>query len=276
MDDPHPPRRRFGQNFLTDRRVVRRILDAFQPAAGDPVVEIGPGRGALTLPLADRGVNLVALEIDPHLAEELARILTGHTGVRVLQGDALEVDLDRLASQVAGPGERARLLGNLPYNVATAILRRVLACRGYRDVQILVQDEVADRLTGGPGEDGYGPLAVLCALRGGCRRLFRVGPGAFRPRPRVVSAAVHLDLDTAAPLAAAGIPALETLLRAGFAERRKTLVNNLDRAGHPREQVAQAIRDLGLVPQVRAERVPPMVWLDLRRRLEPPAPVDGR
>jgi 16S rRNA (adenine1518-N6/adenine1519-N6)-dimethyltransferase len=274
MDDPHLPRRRFGQNFLTDRRVVRRILDAFQPMPGDPVVEIGPGRGALTLPLVARGVCLVALEIDPRLAGDLERLLAGQASVSVQQGDALEVDLEQLAARVAGPEERARLIGNLPYNVATAILRRVLVCRGYRDVQILVQDEVADRLTHGPGEDGYGPLAVLCALRGGARRLFRVGPGAFRPRPRVVSAAVHLDLDATAPLPATGVPALERLLREGFAERRKTLVNNLVRSGHHRVPVAQVIQDLGLAPQVRAERVPPEAWLLLRSRLGSPLPGD--
>jgi 16S rRNA (adenine1518-N6/adenine1519-N6)-dimethyltransferase len=269
VKDYPPSRRRFGQNFLVDRRTVERLVEAFAPAEGEPVVEIGPGEGALTLPLLERGARLLAVEIDPRLAAALEERLGERA--RVVRGDALELDLDELALELAGPEERIRLLGNLPYNVATAILRRLLAAHRYRGAQILVQDEVADRLTAGPCTSAYGPLAVLCSLRGGARRLFRVGSAAFRPRPRVVSAAVRLETHAEAPLAPTQLPALEALLHRGFAERRKTLVNNLARAGLARPAVESALEALGQPPAVRAEALPPAAWLSLLRTLGLPA-----
>jgi 16S rRNA (adenine1518-N6/adenine1519-N6)-dimethyltransferase len=261
------PRRRFGQNFLTDRRLVERLVDAFAPETGEPVIEVGPGRGALTRPLLDRGARVTALEIDRDLVVALEASLGGHPGFRVIEGDALVADLDALAAETAEGGRRLRLVANLPYNVATAILRRVLAAHRYRAAQVLVQDEVADRLTAGPSEEGYGPLAVLCALRGGARRLFRIGPAAFRPRPKVVSAAVALRLDEPAPLAPADVPPLEALLRSSFAARRKTLANNLRAGGVDRERVERILEALGLAPAVRPEELAPQTWLALRSRL---------
>jgi 16S rRNA (adenine1518-N6/adenine1519-N6)-dimethyltransferase len=250
-----------------DRRVVSRLIESFAPVPGEGVVEIGPGRGALTLPLAERGVRVVALEIDPRLAAELESMLAPHPCASVVRGDALEEDLDGLAARSTASAGKARLLGNLPYNVATAILRRVLAARRFRSAQIMVQSEVSDRLTATAGETAYGPLAVLCALRGGARRLYRIGPEAFRPRPRVVSAVVLVDLADDAPLPPQDVRALEGLLRVGFAERRKTLAKNLRRVGQPREIIASLLAELGLDPAVRAERVPPPLWLALRERL---------
>lgn len=266
---PLPPsRRRFGQNFLVDRRTVERLVESFAPTADEPVVEIGPGEGALTLPLLERGARLLAVEIDLRLAEALRRRLGERA--RIVSGDALDLDLDELAASLAGPEGRIRLVGNLPYNVATAILRRLLAARRYRAAQFLVQDEVADRLVAGPATSAYGPLAVLCALRGRARRLFRIGSAAFRPRPRVVSAAVRLDLHEDAPLSPGDLPSLESLLHRGFAERRKTLLNNLLRGGFERDCVEAALADLGQPAAIRAEALPPESWIALLAVLGPP------
>jgi 16S rRNA (adenine1518-N6/adenine1519-N6)-dimethyltransferase len=264
-----PSRRRFGQNFLVDRRAVERLVAAFAPERGEAVLEIGPGTGALTLPLLESGVRLLAVEIDARLAAEL-RDRLGHRA-DIVRGDALALDLEELAERVAGPGERVRLVGNLPYNAATAILRRVLATRRIRSAQVLVQDEVADRLVAGPASSAYGPLAILCALRGEARRLFRVGAAAFRPRPRVVSAAVRLDLADSSPLPPERVSALEKLLHRGFAERRKTLVNNLAREGRAREPLLALLEELGHPGAVRAEALPPTDWMTLMRALAPPA-----
>jgi 16S rRNA (adenine1518-N6/adenine1519-N6)-dimethyltransferase len=263
-----PSRRRFGQNFLVDRRAVERLVEAFAPERGEAVLEIGPGTGALTLPLLERGVRLLAVEIDARLAADLRDRLGDRAAI--VRGDALALDLEELAERVAGPGERVRLVGNLPYNVATAILRRVLATSRIRSAQVLVQDEVADRLVADPGSPAYGPLAILCALRGEARRLFRVGPAAFRPRPRVVSAAVRLDLAEGSPLPPEKVSVLEGLLHRGFAERRKTLVNNLAREGRPREPLLALLEALGHPGAVRAEALPPADWLTLMEALAPP------
>ncbi|GAB4372229.1 MAG: 16S rRNA (adenine(1518)-N(6)/adenine(1519)-N(6)) -dimethyltransferase RsmA [Acidobacteriota bacterium] len=266
--DPAPPARRYGQNFLANPSLAAWLVDRFAPREDDVVVEIGPGRGALTLELAPRCGRLVALEIDERLIGPLRDALAAWPYAEVRRADALDVDWDALGREL---GARLRVIGNLPYNVGTAIVGRLLATDAVRDAQFVLQREVVDRLVAGPGSRRYGPLSVLVALRTRARRLRTIAPGSFRPRPRVDSAVIALSFEPDAPLPAAEVPWLRSWLHRGFARRRRTLAGNLaDR----REQVRGFLAERGLPPDLRAEALPPADWLDLARRLEAVTPPD--
>jgi 16S rRNA (adenine1518-N6/adenine1519-N6)-dimethyltransferase len=218
------PRKRFGQHFLEAAWVVR-LIDALEPAPDDTFLEIGPGRGALTAPLARRVRRVIAVEIDRDLAAGLPALVPPN--VRVVEGDFLEVALDALLQ-----GERlpVRVVGNLPYNVSSPILIKLLEShdRGRRlsDATIMLQREVADRVAARPGTPDYGVLAIQVALHADVARLLTLPPGAFRPPPKVTSAVVRLRFR--APTVAVGDPAVfERIVRGVFLQRRKTLANAL-------------------------------------------------
>ncbi|MCX7961721.1 MAG: 16S rRNA (adenine(1518)-N(6)/adenine(1519)-N(6))-dimethyltransferase RsmA [Burkholderiales bacterium] len=241
----HRPRKRFGQHFLHDPAVLERIVEAIAPAAGELLVEIGPGEGALTRRLAARGARLVAIEIDRDLAARLAREFAP-AQLELHCADALEFDLARLP---AG----ARLVGNLPYNISTAFLFRV-AAQGerVRDCHFMLQREVVERMVAEPGTPSYGRLSVALQVRFAMTRLFTVGRGAFRPPPAVESAFVRL-----VPLGAPAPPAaFAPLLRRAFSARRKTLRNAL---GLPATELAA----LGFDPAARPEDLSPADYLRL-------------
>lgn len=256
-----PPRRRWGQHFLKDAASARRLARAFELGADDRVVEIGPGTGLLTMELAPRVRRLLALEIDPARIAPLEEALAEHPNAGVREADATGLDWGSLAEELGGP---PRVVGNLPYNVGTAIVRTLLASRGVRDVQVVLQKEVVERILSPPGRRSYGPLAVLAALRGERRGLIELSPGAFRPSPKVWSKAVRLSPAADAPLSPDAVDWLEGWLFTGFRHRRKTLVRNLP---DHRDQVLEVLAGAGLPADARAEAVPPEVWLDLARRL---------
>ncbi len=263
-------KKRLGQHFLANRGTALALVEAFAPAPGDAVVEIGPGGGALTGLLAERAGRLVALEVDPDLVPALEELLAPFPGAEVRLADALEVDWDALAAELGGGP--LRVIGNLPYNVGTAIVRRLLASDAVRDMQLVLQKEVADRLLAGPGTKAYGPLSVLAALRCRRRRVRTLPPGAFRPPPRVTSAAVTLEFLADPPLPAGELPRLEAWLHAGFGHRRKTLAGNL---GPHRERVRGWLEERGFPADARAEVLPPADWLALARLLGPPPGPGG-
>ena len=234
-------------------------------------MEVGPGRGALTRPLLARGVKVVAVEVDPRLAGPLREELGGES-LRVVEADALAFDVAGALAE-AGAEPPVPLVANLPYESATPMVR-AFARRGdlFARLVVMVQREVAERICGRPGEDGYGFLSVDVALHAAARRLFDVPPGDFSPRPKVVSAVVELvprapHADAAAAIAVAS---------AGFAVRRKTLTNGLG-AVWGREAAAAALAAAGLPPTARAEELPPEAFLLLSRLLGPrPAAGPGR
>jgi 16S rRNA (adenine1518-N6/adenine1519-N6)-dimethyltransferase len=255
-----PGRPRLGQHFLVDRTVAARIVTAFAPAAGDHVVEVGPGRGVLTERLAGRVERLVAVELDRRLAADLAgRSLPG---VEVLQADFRRTSLAALRQ-----GPPLRLLANLPYHISSdTVLKLLDEWRTVGDATLLVQREFAARLAAPTGGHDYGSLTALTAARFAVAALGDVPPGAFRPRPRVWSRLVRLE-PLAEPLADDPLyPSLAALLRAAFSVRRKMLDNALrTRLGIDRERVREALALAGVEPTARAENVPPATWAALAR-----------
>ena len=217
-------RKRFGQHFL-EPAWVTRLIASLSPASTDTFLEIGPGRGALTRPLAAQVARIVAVEIDRDLAAALPAAVPAH--VRVVQGDFLAVDLDTL---LQGESRPLRVVGNLPYNVASPILFRLLHTadegRMFRDATLMLQKEVADRLVASPGTGDYGSLAIQVALLADVERVLVLPPGAFRPPPKVTSAVVRLTFRP--PPVDVGDPAVfERIVRGIFLQRRKTLLNAL-------------------------------------------------
>jgi len=248
-----PARRRWGQNFLASAGTAERIVDAARVEAGDVVLEVGPGDGALTRPLAARAGTLVAVEIDPARARALTAEFAANPKVRVLEGDVLSRSFaDWLAA--AGAAGPALLVGNLPYNVATPILTSALEAPAViRRAVATVQREVARRFLAKPGEDAYGYLSVRTAARATGRILFDLPPGAFRPRPKVHSSVLELvpRPDVAEPELLRRALCLASL---GFNARRKTLPNALSSAA-PRAEWEEALTRLGKDPRVRAEEL---------------------
>lgn len=241
------PRKRFGQHFLHDRRVIDRIIEAIAPAPGERLVEIGPGEGALTerlLAVADR---LDVIEIDRDLAAVLRDRNEWAGRLTVHEGDVLRFDFGALAAD--GP---LRVAGNLPYNISTPLLFRLLAQReAIRDMHFMLQREVVDRIVAAPGDADYGRLTVMLQAHCEATPLFRVGPGAFRPPPAVESAVVRL-VPRERPLVAADLqPAFAEIVQAAFSARRKTLRNGL-RNLLPPERIAAAGVDPGARPQTLA------------------------
>jgi 16S rRNA (adenine1518-N6/adenine1519-N6)-dimethyltransferase len=243
------PRKRFGQHFLHDPGVLQRIVDAVAPARGDCVVEIGPGEGALTRLLLEKLDSLIAVEIDRDLAAGLAQEFPPER-LSVVVADALEHDFSVYP-------QGFRVVGNLPYNISTPILFRLADCAGrVRDMHFMLQKEVVDRMVARPSTPEYGRLSVMLQVRFAMAKLFSVGPGAFRPPPKVESAVVRLvplpdkpDCDETV---------LERIVREAFSARRKTLRNAL-----PLEPRHYEV--LGIDPQLRPENLSPGDYVRIAR-----------
>jgi 16S rRNA (adenine1518-N6/adenine1519-N6)-dimethyltransferase len=255
-----PPRRkRFGQHFLHDPAVIARIVAGLDARHGEHLVEIGPGRGALTERLIERSdCTLDAIEIDRDLAAALApRFALPYAALHVV--DALQFDFAALARARGG---RLRIVGNLPYNISTPLLFHLLRqAAALRDLTIMLQREVAARLAARPGERDYGRLAVMLAPEVAVERLFEVGPGAFQPPPRVWSAVVRLTV-RAQPLFAVSAH-YAAVVAAAFGQRRKTLRNALATL-----LSREAISACGLDPGARPETLAPQDFNTLAQALD--------
>jgi 16S rRNA (adenine1518-N6/adenine1519-N6)-dimethyltransferase len=237
----HTPRKRFGQNFLADAYYLGRIVSAIAPEPGDAIVEIGPGLGALTRPLLERVRHLTVVEIDRDLAARLREEFHPER-LTLYNADALRFDFSSLGTDL-------RVVGNLPYNISTPILFHLAAFEScLRDLHVMLQKEVVDRMQAEPATEEYGRLSVMLQSRFAVERLFTVPPGAFRPAPKVDSAVARLR-----PLGAARPQIRDEKLFAGvvaaaFNQRRKTLRNTLK----PWFDGA-ALEALGIDPQARGE-----------------------
>ncbi len=215
---PVQAKKHLGQHFLDDEHVVRRVVEAISPRPEDVIVEIGPGLGALTAPVLERGARLDAVEIDPALAERLRQRFAGCDKFTLHCRDALDFDFAG-----AGGSERLRVIGNLPYNVSTPLLMRLFnACERIRDAHLMLQTEVAVRLAAAPGTRNYSRLSVAAACFTEVQHLFDVAPSAFSPPPQVSSSLVRLS-PRPCPLDARRRRAFFGLVKQAFSQRRKTI-----------------------------------------------------
>jgi len=234
------PRKRFGQHFL-EPVWVTKVVDAINPAADETFLEIGPGRGALTRPLAERARHVVAVEIDRDLAAALTE--ENIPNLRVVQSDFLELGLEPALKDERRP---LRVAGNLPYNVSSPILFTLLKAadggRFFSDATLMLQKEVADRLAAKPGGKEYGALAIQVALTADVDHVLTLPPGAFRPPPKVTSAVVRLSFRPPA-MDVGDVRVFERIVRGIFLQRRKTLANALrpvaESLGHPANQLLE-------------------------------------
>lgn len=248
------PRKSLGQHFLHDPGTIRRIIQAIHPQAGDAVVEIGPGPGALTLPLLEILGDLDAIELDQRMLADLARRAKPLGTLRLHHADALSVDLQTLRQ---GP-RKLRLVGNLPYNISTPLLFHLLDQAVHiQDMHFMLQKEVVARMAASPGGGDYGRLSVMIQYYCQVARLFTIGPGAFSPPPRVDSAIVRLIPREPLP---PRNPGLERVVRQAFSQRRKTLRNSLSGLLDD-----ETIRGAGVDPEWRPQALDLSAFLALGR-----------
>jgi 16S rRNA (adenine1518-N6/adenine1519-N6)-dimethyltransferase len=244
-------RKHFGQHFLVDGNIIRKIVAAIAPRAGETLVEIGPGRGALTLPLLETGARLHAVEIDRDLAAAL-RATTDPQRCTIHQGDALRFDFSALDSGTS----RLRLVGNLPYNISTPLLFHLVARpRLFADLHVMVQKEVGNRIVASPGSREYGRLGIALTLRCRTERLFGIAPGCFQPAPKVDSVFLRL-VPLMEPPAPEVLRATDRAVTQAFTLRRKRLSNALKGLLDTAE-----IDSLALDPGTRPEQLTPNDWL---------------
>ena len=252
-------KKRFGQHFLHDPGTIGRIVRAIAPRPGDRLVEIGPGRGAITGPLLDAAGALDVVEIDRDVVPELERRCGARGRLRVHLADALEFDFRALR----GDGPKLRLVGNLPYNVSTPLLFHFLdQLDAVADMHFMLQKEVVTRMAAAPGGKEYGRLTVMLAPRVRVEPLFDIGTGAFSPPPRVVSTFFALHPHERPPFDTGDPGAYAQVVAAAFAQRRKTLRNSLGGL-----LGATQIAAAGVDPGARPETLAPEQFAALARQL---------
>lgn len=263
------PRRRFGQHFLTNTRILDRIAEALDPAPGDLVLEIGPGHGALTRALLDRGAGVVAIEIDRDLAPALR---ASFPDIRVVEGDALELDWHALVQGPQGVMPvRWHVTGNIPYNITSPLIDKAMTPPRPFRIVFLVQKEVADRVTAVAGTGEYGALTVGVQSVTKAERLFTVPAGAFHPAPRVDSAVIRLTPLAQPLIADDAVTAFRSTVTGLFGFRRKQLGRGIrELTGWSAEAATAVLEKEGIDPTVRPEVLTPAQFASLHRAL-----VDG-
>lgn len=254
--EPYPSKR-LGQHFLTDRRVIQRIIDALEPRADETIIEIGPGTGALTAELVQRAGRVVAVEFDNKLEPVLRERFAGRSNFELVMSDALTTDF----CAVIAPARTARLAANLPYNISTAILQRLIAQRACLDeMVVMLQREVVERVLAPAGTTDRGYISVLVEAYCETEKLFDVAPGAFRPPPKVWSSVMRVKFRPRVLVEVKDEELLWATVSAGFAQKRKTILNNLRHASGRLQDVVKRNGGASIV-LCKAE-------VDLQRRAE--------
>lgn len=247
--------KKYGQNFLVDTNVLEKIVEAAELTKEDCVLEIGPGLGTMTQYLAERAGEVVAVEIDKNLIPILEETLADHPNVTLINADILKLDIRRLAEEKNG-GHPLKVVANLPYYITTPIIMGLLESGvPLKSIVVMVQKEVADRMQVGPGTKDYGALSLAVQYYARPQIVANVPPNCFLPRPNVGSAVIRLTRYEEPPVQA-DEQKMFALIRAAFNQRRKTLANAVSNApglGFTREQVVQALKEMGLSPTIRGE-----------------------
>ncbi len=244
----HFARKRFGQNFLNDRFVIDNIVTAIHPQPGEAIVEIGPGLGALTEPVAARMDRMTVIELDRDLAARLASHPTLQHKLDIRQQDAMTVDFSALATEA---GQSLRVFGNLPYNISTPLMFHLFGyTHAIRDMHFMLQKEVVNRLVAGPNSKAYGRLSVMAQYYCRIIPVLEVPPTAFKPAPKVDSAVVRLMPYEQIPHPVGDIRMLSRITTQAFNQRRKTIRNSLGDLFTPEQLI-----ELGLDPALRAENI---------------------
>jgi 16S rRNA (adenine1518-N6/adenine1519-N6)-dimethyltransferase len=267
---PNKPyaKKSLGQNFLIDPGYVGRIIDALDLQKNDIVVEIGPGRGALTAGLIEKAGTAIVIEIDADLVPELEKKFGGAENFALVHGDALKTDFRALIAERAAPGgePKAKLAANLPYYISTAILQHLASFSECFSVLVLMlQKEVVERITAAPGNRERGFLTVLTEAFFDARKLFDVPPNAFRPAPKVWSSVIRLTPKTAAGVLEENPALFQKLLGFAFSQKRKTIHNNLKNARELLQDrdLSAILAENGIDPRRRAETLKLEEWLGL-------------
>lgn len=255
MPQTHRARKRFGQNFLHDPSVIQRIVDAIAVKPDDNLVEIGPGKGAITALLLARAKQLNVVELDRDLIPILLAQFANHSGFKIHQADALKYDFASLWSTQSP----LRVVGNLPYNISTPLIFHLLALgQKVQDMHFMLQLEVVERMAASPGGKNYGRLSVMTQYHCQVNLLFTVAPQCFTPQPKVESAIVRLVPRAQSALGADDIALLDQIVTAAFGQRRKTLRNALKQWCS-----ADELKGAGIDPAARAETLPVKAFVDL-------------
>lgn len=268
----HRPTKRLSQNFLKDSGIIKKIIEEFAPQPDETVVEIGPGMGALTSELIATAGRVIAVEFDNNLAAWLSEQFAKDKNFELLHGDALEIDF----CAAIHPVHKARLIANLPYNISTAILQRLISQRHCLDEMVLMlQKEVVDRIQAPAGSSERGYLSVLVEAYCETEKLFDVGPGAFRPQPKIWSSVVRITFRDKHEFEVKSEELLWSLVSAGFMQKRKTILNNLRNAtGELQEVIKQnggasiVLCKAGVDLQRRAETLSIEEWGRITQAME--------
>ncbi len=265
--EPVRAKKSLGQHFLVSQRIIQKILGHLHLTPSDQVLEIGPGRGALTYPLVTKVGKLLLIEKDAFLAERLREQFEKFSNLEVLNEDFLDLSFTEVTTIL---GSEYKVVSNLPYNVATPILTKLLFNAPPQTLMVLMfQKEVGDRLLATPHHKEYGSLTIFVKLFAEVRLLLTIGRNAFRPPPKVESSVLRFKILDEPLLPYADLEKFELLLRAGFAQRRKMLRQNLRVyfSGASAEDIENRLRSVEALPTARAEELSVEQWLSLFRLL---------
>jgi len=264
-------KKNLGQNFLTDQEAVRQMIEAVAPREGETIIEIGAGHGALTRRLISSGAQVAAIEFDRDLVPLLVEKFGGYGNFKLIEADALAVDF----CSIIGPEKKARVVANLPYNISTAILQRLIEHRHcLTEITLILQKEVVDRITAPPDSRERGFISVLVEAYCETEKLFDIAPRSSRPAPKVWSSVVRLTLRRGVAAAVSDERVLRQVISAAFAQRRKTILNNLRSAPSPLQETisnhggaSMVLCQAEIELQRRAETLTLDEWLRIVREL---------
>jgi 16S rRNA (adenine1518-N6/adenine1519-N6)-dimethyltransferase len=250
------PRKRFGQNFLVDRNVLNKILDALEVRESDPVLEIGPGAGTLTVELAKRGARMIAVEVDRDLIAILADVLAGSSNVSVVSADILSLNLPQFLADQFGDA-KVKVVGNLPYYITSPIIAELLLARSQIErIVLMVQKEVAQRIKAPPGTKDYGSMSVFVQYYSEVELIGHASKNVFLPPPEVSSAIIRLTPRSRPPVEVPSDELFFDVVHCAFGQRRKTLLNSLSDCpalGLSKQDVSRILRAAHIDPSRRAE-----------------------